>query len=98
MEQWYLVIEKATGKLVSSGTTIPEIKDCNPDYEFKPVSGPPPDDKDWDATLKDFVAPPLPPIPQIYFDFINDTDIKALPKAVQDKVKAVFIKILNIQL
>jgi hypothetical protein len=98
MEQWYLVIDKNTGELFSSGTVIPDEKDRNPDYDFVKVTNSPPEDKVWDTVLRSFVDPPPLPPPPVYLKFINDPDIKALPKATQDIVNATLVKVFEIKL
>lgn len=95
-EQWYAIVEKATGRLLSVGTVLPPTFD-SPDplpntVEAKPILAPPADTEMWNAATQAFVPRPPKIAPK---DALQaDPAWQGLPAATRNVVQLLLDKYL----
>lgn len=89
---WSLVIESATGRLVSQGTIV-----ANPlpvGLEVRQLAAKPSDDEMWDEGTKGFVPRPVKVVRDRFQEFLSNAEISglnAVTKArIQNALDAVF--------
>lgn len=93
-DQWYAIVERATGRLLSVGTVLPPTPD-SPDplpatVEARPIPAPPADNEMWDEAARTFV--PRPPKPSPKTQMTADPAFTALPAASRNVVRLLIDK------
>lgn len=87
---WHLLIDRATGDLVSQGTVIAD--DAAARFDVVDIGMPPADDQLWDASTRAFVARPAPVLIDRLDDietlFQNNADFMAVYGALNAARKA----------
>lgn len=84
---WYAIVEKTTGKLVSTTTVVPDSLKSN--LETVELDKEPIGRISWDKVQKEFVDFPSPIIKDKLEDFLNHTKIKTWLASLTDNQRKI---------
>lgn len=83
---WFLVIETATGRLVSQGSVA--AAQPPPGLEIRQTPSKPSDSEMWDETTQSFIPRPAKTVRDRFKEFMNSQDISGMNTASKTKIQS----------